>query len=159
MLWPLFGTYLCRLLAFSVPPQGLEPWTPTLRVSCSTNWAKEAFAGANVGCFFYFCKKKIFFLRKNAEEGFETEFCFFYLVYILNRILFKLYGCIDWLPNYYVSRFIISVHPSRWWKKRRLRAKNHFFGGFFVGTNIWILNVRYSIYCDFWFAFFVEKLS
>ena len=23
-------------LAF-VPPQGLEPWTPTLRVSCSTN--------------------------------------------------------------------------------------------------------------------------
>ena len=28
----------------SVPPQGLEPWTPTLRVSCSTNWAKEAFA-------------------------------------------------------------------------------------------------------------------
>ena len=21
----------------SVPPQGLEPWTPTLRVSCSTN--------------------------------------------------------------------------------------------------------------------------
>ena len=20
-----------------VPPQGLEPWTPTLRVSCSTN--------------------------------------------------------------------------------------------------------------------------
>ena len=78
-------------------------------------------------------------------------------MYILNRILFKLYGCIDWLPNYYVSRFIISVHPSRWWKKRRLRAKNHFFGGFFVGTNIWILNVRYSIYCDFWFAFFVEK--
>ena len=22
---------------FVVPPQGLEPWTPTLRVSCSTN--------------------------------------------------------------------------------------------------------------------------
>ena len=25
-----------KFLAF-VPPQGLEPWTPTLRVSCSTN--------------------------------------------------------------------------------------------------------------------------
>ena len=25
-----------------VLPQGLEPWTPTLRVSCSTNWAREA---------------------------------------------------------------------------------------------------------------------
>ena len=24
-------------LSLSVPPQGLEPWTPTLRVSCSTN--------------------------------------------------------------------------------------------------------------------------
>ena len=24
-------------LSSSVPPQGLEPWTPTLRVSCSTN--------------------------------------------------------------------------------------------------------------------------
>ena len=23
--------------SLSVPPQGLEPWTPTLRVSCSTN--------------------------------------------------------------------------------------------------------------------------
>ena len=23
--------------SFQVPPQGLEPWTPTLRVSCSTN--------------------------------------------------------------------------------------------------------------------------
>ena len=23
--------------SFVVPPQGLEPWTPTLRVSCSTN--------------------------------------------------------------------------------------------------------------------------
>lgn len=32
-------------------------------------------------------------------------------------------------------------------------------GGFFVGTNIWILNVRYSIYCDFWFAFLLKKLS
>ena len=26
-----------RLFCFSVLPQGLEPWTPTLRVSCSTN--------------------------------------------------------------------------------------------------------------------------
>ena len=27
-----------KLLTFLfVPPQGLEPWTPTLRVSCSTN--------------------------------------------------------------------------------------------------------------------------
>ena len=25
-----------------VLPQGLEPWTPALRVSCSTNWAREA---------------------------------------------------------------------------------------------------------------------
>ena len=33
---------IIRFLLF-VPPQGLEPWTPTLRVSCSTNWAKEAF--------------------------------------------------------------------------------------------------------------------
>ena len=24
-------------IVFFVPPQGLEPWTPTLRVSCSTN--------------------------------------------------------------------------------------------------------------------------
>ena len=25
------------IFPFPVPPQGLEPWTPTLRVSCSTN--------------------------------------------------------------------------------------------------------------------------
>ena len=43
LLWPLFGTYLCRLLAFSVPPQGLEPWTPTLRVSCLLRGQKLRF--------------------------------------------------------------------------------------------------------------------
>ena len=49
-----------------VPPQGLEPWTPTLRVSCSTNWAKEASILSDCECkisdIFYYCKKipKIF---------------------------------------------------------------------------------------------------
>ena len=28
-------------------PQGLEPWTHWLRVSCSTNWAKDAYLGDN----------------------------------------------------------------------------------------------------------------
>ena len=36
----------------SVLPLGLEPRTPTLRVSCSTSWAKEAFASANVQTLF-----------------------------------------------------------------------------------------------------------
>ena len=32
------NSLLFSLLTFCfVPPQGLEPWTPTLRVSCSTN--------------------------------------------------------------------------------------------------------------------------
>ena len=30
-----------------VHPQGLEPWTHWLRVSCSTNWAKDAYLGDN----------------------------------------------------------------------------------------------------------------
>ena len=32
---------------FLVRPQGLEPWTHWLRVSCSTNWAKDAYLGDN----------------------------------------------------------------------------------------------------------------
>ena len=32
--------------AFQVTRQGIEPWTPTLRVSCSTSWASESFAFA-----------------------------------------------------------------------------------------------------------------
>ena len=32
-----------RLFIFFVHPQGFEPWTHWLRVSCSTNWAKSAF--------------------------------------------------------------------------------------------------------------------
>ena len=29
--------YLTAIVVLFVLPQGLEPWTPTLRVSCSTN--------------------------------------------------------------------------------------------------------------------------
>ena len=56
-------------ILLQVPPQGLEPWTPTLRVSCSTNWAKEAslflIASANLRHLFHLCK------------FFEEFFCFF----------------------------------------------------------------------------------
>ena len=41
-------TRVCEVL-----PQGVEPWTPWLRVRCSTNWATEAsFATAKVQPFF-----------------------------------------------------------------------------------------------------------
>ena len=34
-------------VVFLVRPQGLEPWTHWLRVSCSTNWAKDAYPRDN----------------------------------------------------------------------------------------------------------------
>ena len=46
------------------------------------NWAKEAFAGANVGCFFYFCKKKIFFLRKKCRGGLRNGILLFFILCI-----------------------------------------------------------------------------
>ena len=39
----------CISRCFSlVHPQGLEPWTPWLRVRCSTNWAKSAYPSSEV---------------------------------------------------------------------------------------------------------------
>ena len=61
-----------------VHPQGLEPWTHWLRVSCSTNWAK----GAHLECIQYY-----------SANPFKLSTCFSQntICFSINRWMKKLY--------------------------------------------------------------------
>ena len=58
-----FSELFFNLLFWFVHPQGFEPWTHWLRVSCSTNWAKGAY---------FLLKKKV------CKENFVPFPCFLF---------------------------------------------------------------------------------
>ena len=71
----IFYKKSCRIIllcSFLVHLQGLEPWTHWLRVSCSTNWAKDAWTinTTHYTHLFYYCQS---FLWKNKWISFSVK--------------------------------------------------------------------------------------
>ena len=78
--------------------QGLEPWTPWLRVRCSTNWAKSAYSYLWLGVFSSEAQKELYASIRNNARGVLFNFIIIFLV--LSDIIVNLYI----LPFFFVKR-------------------------------------------------------
>ena len=61
--------------------QGFEPWTPWLRVRCSTNWAKDAYLIVCLSFFVSFVPQDMLYYTLWFEES-QHLFLIFFIFYI-----------------------------------------------------------------------------
>ena len=76
--------------------QGFEPWTPWLRVRCSTNWAKDAYL---IVCLSFFCfvrssRHVVLYVMVWRKSTPFFNFFYFFLFYFLYLHLMQFYSVI-----------------------------------------------------------------
>ena len=77
--------------------QGFEPWTPWLRVRCSTNWAKDAYLIVCLSFFVSFVPQDMLYYTLWFEESqhFFLFFSFLFFISSFDAILFSDFSISD----------------------------------------------------------------